>query len=204
MPRSWRHMELYFPCCYDAVPVPKAPNKNQRRADKAGPVPTRHPRSGRRGATAWHGKRGPVRCLASVALLVAAACSSLDETETNARDTANEGSGAPGNSPGAVDPAPASPTNSGHPIPTSAPGGGPDESGENQGPGATETNFLTLPCNTDADCGGSRCIVPTDAGRAQSGPASNVGARDAGARDAGAGDAGPPLPFGRGRCSPGL
>jgi len=57
---------------------------------------------------------------------------------------------------------------------------------ENDGPGATETNFFTLPCSKDSDCSdGKRCIlgarVATDAGLA-------ADAGDAGlASDAGAG-----------------
>jgi hypothetical protein len=33
-------------------------------------------------------------------------------------------------------------------------------SGAGEGPGATETNFLTLPCDKDADCAAGRCIQP--------------------------------------------
>jgi hypothetical protein len=47
---------------------------------------------------------------------------------------------------------------------------------ENEGPGATETNFITPPCHADADCGGvRRCLgegdrrVEADAG-ADAGP----------------------------------
>jgi hypothetical protein len=34
---------------------------------------------------------------------------------------------------------------------------------EGPGPGATETNFITLPCDEDADCPEGRCLQP-DAG----------------------------------------
>jgi hypothetical protein len=34
---------------------------------------------------------------------------------------------------------------------------------ENDGPGATETNFITPPCHADADCGdGRRCVDESD------------------------------------------
>jgi hypothetical protein len=34
---------------------------------------------------------------------------------------------------------------------------------ENEGPGATETNFITPPCHADADCGGvRRCVDESD------------------------------------------
>jgi hypothetical protein len=50
---------------------------------------------------------------------------------------------------------------------------------ESDGPGATETNFLTPPCRQDSDCNdGRRCILPARA------------AADAGAATADAGDAG--------------
>lgn len=136
-----------------------------------------------------------------VALLLAAACSSLAETGTGTHPAA------PGFS--SVRPTPASPTNGGDPLPPPRPGGGgPDEGGHDQGPGATETNFLTLPCNTDADCGGSLCILPADAGSALLGSASDAGAHDAGSTaashlDGGGTDAGGTQAFPLGRCKPG-
>lgn len=51
---------------------------------------------------------------------------------------------------------------------------------ENDGPGATETNFLTPPCRQDSDCNGRRCIFG----------ARGAGEADAGAASADAGDAG--------------
>jgi hypothetical protein len=65
---------------------------------------------------------------------------------------------------------------------------------ENDGPGATETNFLTPPCRKDSDCSdGRRCI----GGARVAGEADAGGAADAG--DAGlASDAGADL----GRCDP--
>src|SRR5688572_27889421 len=118
-------MELYFPCCYDAFPVPRAPSKNQRRADKPGSVPTRGARSSRRGAGAWQGLGWSARCLASVALLVIAACSSFAETDVSA-NYAVGGIVMTGTSPGSGDPTPASPTNAGNPTTTTDP----DQSGE--------------------------------------------------------------------------
>ena len=199
-------MELFFPCCYDAFPVPAAPSKNQQRADKRGFVPERGTSAPLR-AAAWHERGWPIGCLASVALLVSAACSSLAETESSTSYGTPGMSGAPGNSPGSGEPPAASPTNAESPMPTTDPAGG-DSDGENQGPRATETNFLTLPCNTDADCGGSRCILPTDAGAFAVPSGSDAGAREAGVSDSGSTDGGltdaaaaNALP--RGRCSPG-
>lgn len=199
-------MELFFPCCYDAFPVPRAPSKNQQRADKPGFVPERGT-GGPRGAAEWHERGWPIGCLASVALLVSAACSSLAETESSTNYGTPGLGGAPGNSPRAVEPSPASPTNAGAPLPTADPASS-DSDGETQGPPATETNFLTLPCNTDADCGGSRCILPTDAGPPEVPSGSDAGAREAGVADSGTTDGGVTdassgNAFPPGRCSPG-
>ncbi len=73
---------------------------------------------------------------------------------------------------------------------------------ENDGPGATETNFLTPPCGKDSDCGdGRRCV---DGARAA---AAGDGADGGGAQQtdggAGAGDASVPSADGGvvlGRC----
>jgi hypothetical protein len=211
-PPAWHQMELYFPCCHDAFRAPRAPSKNQQRTDKSGSVPIRGSRRARPRAAARHGRGGLARCLASLALLVSAACSGLAEIETSGNYSVNGGSGA-GNSPRHVEPAPASPVNAGNPVPTSGPGGDPDGSGENQGPGATETKFSTLPCSTDAGCGGSRCLLPAspepadagetqlrsapDAGAQGAGASGDVGVTHAGLTDADAGNA-----FPLGRCSP--
>jgi hypothetical protein len=196
-----RQMELYFPRCYDARAVPRAPIKNQELSDKPAGVRVRRVNVPRAGATAWLVSRGPARCLASVALLVAAAsCSSLAETQPSG-DYAGNGSGVPGAAP-----RPLEPQNAGSPVPAATPGTGPDESGQDQGPNATETNFLTLPCATDADCGGSPCILPADAGRVPVAFSSDAGTTHPGALDAGVSDAGvtdagatPTVPWGR--CS---
>lgn len=56
---------------------------------------------------------------------------------------------------------------------------------ENDGPGATETNFLTPPCRTDSDCNGRRCIIGARTAADAGAPAE---AADAGlASDAGLG-----------------
>ena len=199
--RKRRQMELYFPRCYDGRAVPRAPIKNQEPSNKPVGVRVRSASVPRAGASAWHGRRGPARCLASVALLVAAAsCSSLAETQPS-DGFAGDGSGAPGVAPGSLEPAP-SPTNAGNPLPASTPGVGPEQGGQNQGPSATETNFLTLPCTTDVDCGGSPCILPADAGRIPGAVTSDAGTIDSGPMDAGVTDAGEPPSVPWGRCFP--
>jgi hypothetical protein len=56
---------------------------------------------------------------------------------------------------------------------------------EEEGPGATETNFLTPPCRQDSDCNGRRCIVGARVASEPDGGAA-VDADDAGpASDAG-------------------
>lgn len=196
-------MELYFPRCYDARAVPRAPTKYQQGADKAARIRAPSAIVHRADAIARLGRGWPARCLASVALLVAAAaCSSLAETQASG-DYAGRGSGG-GDTPGPR--GPANPTSSDNPVPAATPNGGPDEGGE-EGPGATETNFLTLPCATDADCGGSPCILPADAEAAPLVSVSDAGASDsrgldAGATDGGLTDAGPPPILPWGRCAP--
>jgi hypothetical protein len=154
-------MELYFPCLYDARAVRPAPTKNQ--------IPVIDPaaRGGDRASGAGGlGREWLIRCLASMALLIAAACSSGAETASETYQ-ANGGGAAPGE--------------------TAAP------NGENQGPGATETNFLTLPCDEDADCGDVRCILPSEASVGP-GPTRSPDAPDA-TSDAGTSDAGIPLGY---------
>jgi hypothetical protein len=72
---------------------------------------------------------------------------------------------------------------------------------ENDGPGATETNFLTPPCGKDSDCGdGRRCVAggarKTAAGAADGGLDGADGGEDAGASSAPPDDAGTTI----GRC----
>jgi hypothetical protein len=68
------------------------------------------------------------------------------------------------------------------PEPTSAP---PD----NEGPGATETNFLTPPCRADGDCpDGRRCVVGARAAALPDAGAPADAGASADAGDAGAAD----------------
>ena len=114
----------------------------------------------RRGA--WF---GPFAALA----LVCAACSSSEPPATlQVQPSMPSGPPAPSGEPATPDGTYGLPG----PEPMSTPP-------ENDGPGATETNFLTPPCRQDSDCNGRRCI----------GGARVAGAADGGATDAG--DAGP-------------
>jgi hypothetical protein len=128
-------------------------------------------------------------CAASIGLSAALAfalggCSSNDTVEV--QPSAPGGPSAPG-SPAGSPPPPDNTDTYGLPGPEPV-----SDPPENDGPGATETNFLTPPCRLDSDCPDARrCIA---------------GARVLGQRDAGAdaGDAGLASDAGIevGRCEP--
>lgn len=169
-------MELYFRPCYQArrmmFETCNTPSCNSIRC-----CAHSRARSGQRSG-------GAARCIASLALLAAAACA-------NGPDESFE---APENVPG---PAPEMPSG----VPFSADGEGatplsaPGESeGQEPEPNATETNFIVFVCWDDSDCPGSVCqLYAPDAGVQAPAPAEDAGtAREESAVDR----SGPP----RGRC----
>jgi hypothetical protein len=117
-----------------------------------------------------------IRCLASGALLAAAACADGSDASL----VGNEGRPGSASETPSVTPFSAD----GPPQP------GPGESGEPE-PNATETNFITLVCWEDSDCPSGTCqLYASDAGARAAAPS----AADAGTPDVDR--SGPPL----GRC----